>query len=120
MFFLALLPTVVDLRALTPLGFFELALIVITVVSGVLTTYALIAARARRLLTSTHSPIGKPWQQRCHDGRGDQYRGPLEASYSSVWGHPSAPRRARCTARDNNMRSWTRLRISTIPSGATR
>ena len=51
-FFLALLPTVVDLGNLTVLGFAELALIIVAVVSGVLTAYALAAARARRLLTS--------------------------------------------------------------------
>jgi threonine/homoserine/homoserine lactone efflux protein len=51
-FFLALLPTVVDLAALTPLGFAELAMIIIGIVSGVLTTYAFAAARARRLFTS--------------------------------------------------------------------
>ena len=51
-FFLALLPTVVDLGALTPLGFFELALIIAAIASTVLTAYALAAARARRLFTS--------------------------------------------------------------------
>jgi threonine/homoserine/homoserine lactone efflux protein len=51
-FFLALLPTVVDLRALTPLGFLELAAIVVVIVSGVLGAYTLAAARARRLFTS--------------------------------------------------------------------
>jgi len=51
-FFLALLPTVVDLGTLTPLGFIELASIVIAIASTVLTGYALAAARARRLFTS--------------------------------------------------------------------
>ncbi len=51
-FFLALLPTVVDLAALTPLGFGELAAIIIAIASGVLTAYAVAAARARRLFTS--------------------------------------------------------------------
>jgi threonine/homoserine/homoserine lactone efflux protein len=54
-FFLALLPTVVDLATLTPLGFFELGLIVAVIASGVLTAYALAAARARRLFTSPRS-----------------------------------------------------------------
>jgi threonine/homoserine/homoserine lactone efflux protein len=54
-FFLALLPTVVDLGHLTPLGFAELALIVATIASGVLAGYALAAARARRLFTSSRS-----------------------------------------------------------------
>jgi threonine/homoserine/homoserine lactone efflux protein len=51
-FFLALLPTAVDLGTLTPLGFAELALIITAVASGVLGAYALAALRARRLLTS--------------------------------------------------------------------
>lgn len=51
-FFLALLPTVVDLRALTPLGFAELAAAIAVIASAVLAAYALAAARARRLLTS--------------------------------------------------------------------
>jgi threonine/homoserine/homoserine lactone efflux protein len=51
-FFLVLLPTVVDLRALTPLGFAELVAIVIVIVSAVLGAYTIAAARARRLFTS--------------------------------------------------------------------
>ena len=51
-FFLALLPTVVDLGDLTPLGFAELAGIIAAIASGVLTAYALAAIRARRLFTS--------------------------------------------------------------------
>lgn len=51
-FFLALLPTVVDLRALTPAGFVELALLVVVIVAGVLGAYAAAAARARRLFAS--------------------------------------------------------------------
>jgi threonine/homoserine/homoserine lactone efflux protein len=54
-FFLALLPTVVDLGALTPLGFAELAMIIGVIAACVLTTYALAAGRARRLLTSPRS-----------------------------------------------------------------
>ena len=54
-FFLALLPTVVDLSTLTLLGFAELALIIVAVASSVLTTYALAVAQARRLLTSPRS-----------------------------------------------------------------
>lgn len=52
LFFLALLPTVVDLSTLTPLGFAELAGLVTLIASSVLGTYALVAARARRLLTT--------------------------------------------------------------------
>lgn len=51
-FFLALLPTVVDLQALTPAGFAELALLVTVIVAGVLGAYAAAAARARRLFTA--------------------------------------------------------------------
>ncbi len=54
-FFLALLPTVVDLSQLTPLGFAELAGIIVVIVSGVLGAYAVAATRARRLLTSPRS-----------------------------------------------------------------
>ena len=51
-FFLALLPTVVDLQALTAVGFVELAAIVVLVVSVVFGAYAAAAGRARRLLSS--------------------------------------------------------------------
>lgn len=51
-FFLALLPTVVDLSTLTPAGFAELALLVTVIVAGVLGAYAVAAARARRLFAS--------------------------------------------------------------------
>jgi threonine/homoserine/homoserine lactone efflux protein len=54
-FFLALLPTVVDLGALTPLGFAELAAIIAFICSGVLAVYAMAAARARPVLTSTRA-----------------------------------------------------------------
>jgi threonine/homoserine/homoserine lactone efflux protein len=54
-FFLALLPTVVDLAALTPIGFAELASIIVAIASTVLAAYALAAARARRLFTSPHA-----------------------------------------------------------------
>ncbi len=51
-FYLALLPTVVDLRTLTPLGFGELAAVILTCASTVMTAYGLAAARARRLFVS--------------------------------------------------------------------
>jgi threonine/homoserine/homoserine lactone efflux protein len=54
-FFLALLPTVVDLGTLSLLGFAELAIIIATVASTVLAVYAFVAARARRLLHSKRS-----------------------------------------------------------------
>ncbi len=51
-FFLALVPTVVNLEALTPLGFVELAVLVAVVGATVLTAYTVAAGRARRLFTS--------------------------------------------------------------------
>lgn len=54
-FFLALLPTVVDLEALNFLGFVELCAVIVVVVSAVLGLYAVAALRARRLLTSPRS-----------------------------------------------------------------
>lgn len=54
-FFLALLPTVVDLGGLTPLGLAELALVVALCGATVLGSYALAAARARRLFTSARA-----------------------------------------------------------------
>ena len=54
-FFLALLPTVIDLGSLTPLGFLELFAMVAIIAGGVLTGYAIAAARARRFLTSPRS-----------------------------------------------------------------
>lgn len=51
-FFLALLPTVVNLEALTPLGFAEMAGVIAAIVAAVFTTYAITAARVRRLFTS--------------------------------------------------------------------
>jgi len=54
-FFLALLPTVVDLARLTPLGFVELAGVIASIASSVLAVYAFAAARARRLFTSSRA-----------------------------------------------------------------
>jgi threonine/homoserine/homoserine lactone efflux protein len=54
-FFLALLPTVVDLHSLTLLGFAELAALVALIASTVLGVYATAAARARRLFTSSRA-----------------------------------------------------------------
>ncbi len=51
-FFLALLPTVLDLCALTPGRFAAVALLSAAILSGVLAAYTAAAARARRLLTS--------------------------------------------------------------------
>lgn len=52
-FFLALLPSVVDLGGLTPLAFGALAAIVVAIVVGVFGVYTVLAVRARRLLRST-------------------------------------------------------------------
>jgi threonine/homoserine/homoserine lactone efflux protein len=51
-FFVALLPTVVDLDALTMLGFAELVALIVVIVASVLGAYAMAAGRARRLFTS--------------------------------------------------------------------
>ena len=51
-FFLALLPTVVDLDTLTALGFAELVALIVVIASSVLAGYAMAAGRARRLFTS--------------------------------------------------------------------
>ncbi len=52
LFFLALLPTVVDLSTVTPLGFAELAATIALIASSVLAAYAILALRARRLFTT--------------------------------------------------------------------
>lgn len=49
LFYLALLPTIVDLGGLTALGFLEMTIVVAFVVSGVVCGYAALAARARSL-----------------------------------------------------------------------
>ncbi|GGE51253.1 lysine transporter LysE [Agaricicola taiwanensis] len=54
-FFLALLPTLVDLQHLTLVGAAELAGIIVTTIFSVFTAYAVTAARARRFFTSPHS-----------------------------------------------------------------
>lgn len=54
-FFLALLPTVVDVAALTLRGAVAMAAAIAVIVGGVYAGYALAAARARRLFTSTRA-----------------------------------------------------------------
>ncbi|HYC04520.1 MAG TPA: LysE family translocator [Azospirillaceae bacterium] len=54
-FFMALLPTVVDLRTLTVLGALEIAGTIIVVLSALFAAYALAAARARRLFRSARA-----------------------------------------------------------------
>lgn len=51
-FFLALLPTVVDLEALSFSGFLEIGAVIAVVLPAVLGTYAVAAARARQILKS--------------------------------------------------------------------
>jgi threonine/homoserine/homoserine lactone efflux protein len=51
-FFLALLPSVVDLGTLTSIAFVELATVIVAVIGGVLGGYVVIAARMRRLFGS--------------------------------------------------------------------
>jgi threonine/homoserine/homoserine lactone efflux protein len=51
-FFLAILPTVVDLESISVLGMLELAVMIVLIISSVLTGYALLAARAKQLIGS--------------------------------------------------------------------
>jgi threonine/homoserine/homoserine lactone efflux protein len=52
-FFLALLPTVVQLERLTVMGFLEIVAVICLVLPAVLGGYAVLAARARRMFKST-------------------------------------------------------------------
>jgi len=54
-FFLALLPTVVELDRLNAAGFAEIAAIIVVVLPTVLGTYVLAAARARRMLRNARA-----------------------------------------------------------------
>ena len=54
-FFLALLPSVVELETLTWLGFAELGAIIVFIATSVLAVYALVAARARAVFTSARA-----------------------------------------------------------------
>jgi threonine/homoserine/homoserine lactone efflux protein len=51
-FYLALLPTLLDLAQVTLLGYAELVLVVLGVLGAVFGAYILLAARARQLFTS--------------------------------------------------------------------
>ena len=53
LFYLALLPTVIPVEHVTPLGFAELASVVVFGYSAILAAYVLMAARARRALKNT-------------------------------------------------------------------
>ncbi len=52
LFYLALLPTLIDLPNLTATGFLEIAATVVVVFTIVFTAYVLLAAQARRMFTS--------------------------------------------------------------------
>ena len=52
-FFVALLPTIVDLNTLSLLGFAEIAVVIAVIISLTLWTYAFAAARARKLFSSS-------------------------------------------------------------------
>ena len=54
-FFLSIMPLVVDVRTLTALALLELALVCGVVISATLALYALAANRARTLLRSTRA-----------------------------------------------------------------
>jgi threonine/homoserine/homoserine lactone efflux protein len=60
-FFLAVLPTVVELKHLTVAGFLEIALVIVTVLPAVLGAYVIFAARARARLSR---PEAVRWVQR--------------------------------------------------------
>ncbi|NNM72881.1 LysE family translocator [Enterovirga aerilata] len=51
-FYLALVPNLIDVASITPLGFAELAAVLLAVLAVVFGSYILLAARARRLLAS--------------------------------------------------------------------
>ncbi|MEH3118901.1 MAG: LysE family translocator [Methylorubrum populi] len=55
LFFLALLPTVIDLEHLRPLGMAEIAVTIVVVLGTTLTAYALAALRVRRLFVSVRA-----------------------------------------------------------------
>jgi len=54
-FFLSIMPLVVDVRALTPLALVELAAVCAIVIFSTLAAYALVANRARAFLSSTRA-----------------------------------------------------------------
>jgi threonine/homoserine/homoserine lactone efflux protein len=54
-FFMAILPTIVDLTTLTPLAMLEIAAVIVVVIHGALGAYALAADRARRLFRDANS-----------------------------------------------------------------
>ncbi|MFK8252568.1 LysE family translocator [Ancylobacter terrae] len=51
-FYLALLPSIIDLDRLTALGFAELCVVITAVLAGVFAAYVVLAGRARRMVAS--------------------------------------------------------------------
>lgn len=51
-FFMALLPTLMDMRGLTLFGALEISVLIVVILGAVLTAYALLAERGRRFVTS--------------------------------------------------------------------
>ena len=51
-FFLAILPMIVDLNHLTLTGFIEIAIVIVLIIAPTMMGYAMLAAQARRLFTS--------------------------------------------------------------------
>ncbi|HEV7257433.1 MAG TPA: LysE family translocator [Bosea sp. (in: a-proteobacteria)] len=64
-FFLSILPLVVDLQAMTPLAFAEIAALIAPIITGTLLAYAYAADRARRLVAS---PRAMRWVNRVTGG----------------------------------------------------
>lgn len=64
-FFLSILPLVVDLQAMTPLAFAEIAALITPIITGTLLAYAYAADRARRLVAS---PRAMRWVNRATGG----------------------------------------------------
>jgi threonine/homoserine/homoserine lactone efflux protein len=54
-FFLALLPTVIDLRGITALQYLEIVAAICVILTGVLTAYAIAALRARRFFSNSRA-----------------------------------------------------------------
>ena len=68
LFFLALLPTVIDLASMNTVRFVEISAAIIVVLPVVLGTYALLAARARRALHDAEGGAAAESHFRRRDG----------------------------------------------------
>jgi threonine/homoserine/homoserine lactone efflux protein len=55
LFFMALLPSIVDLHAMTPLAVAEVAALMVVLLSAIIGSYVLLAASARRFFTSARA-----------------------------------------------------------------